>query len=214
MKRIFLLVISLKFSFLFSQEDKLKLIFDVNVGHVLYNYNLIQNYSFQQFTYRGLNYLGHVGLHIPVYKSYLWSYGLNPKVGGGKLIQRTDSNKNYNVGNELLEGDRMNIDSYTFDGSLTAYARCNLTDLTDLIDFDAHVSILAGYRYLQSKDSYSTPILGFEIGQNWWSFEFYTHLISMHYYRQYTDGTKDIYKRFHELGVSLNFYLGEKLYKY
>lgn len=209
MRPIILFVISLKFSFLFSQEDKLKFNFDVNVGQVIYNYNLIQNYSFQQFTYRGLNYLGHVGLHIPVYKSYYWSFGLNPKVGGGKLVQRSGSNKNYNIGNELLEGDKMNIDSYTFDGSLTAYARINMSDL---IGIDSHFSFLAGYRYLQTKDTYSTPIIGFEIGQNWWSFEFYSHLISMHYYRQYTDGTKDIYKCFHELGVSLNFYLGKKLY--
>ena len=152
--------------------------------------------------------MAHLGLHIPVYKANNWSFGLNPKVGAGELTQYT---KRFRVfdGNDYVYVDSLGIDSYSFDGSISAYARYNLEENTG---FDAHISIFAGYRYIRSKDTYSTPIIGFEIGQEWWSLELYTHLISMNYYRLISNGSTNKFKSFHESGITLNFYLGKRGY--
>lgn len=206
MKNCIILLCLLKFSFLFSQEDNFKLNIDFNVGHVSYQYQIHEMYSYNYYTSRGYNLMAHLGLHIPVYKPENWSFGFNPKIGAGELTQYTERFRVFD-GNEYVYVDSLYLDSYSFDGSISAFARCNLEDYTR---FDAHISAFVGYRYLRSKDTYSTPIIGFEIGQNWWSFEVYTHLISMHYYRLLSDGSTNKFKSFHESGIALNLYLGKR----
>ncbi len=208
----------------YCQQDQLKINFDISLGSVNYHYDVIENpgYSFSSaqwndtvhslayghkyYTYHGLNALLHFGLQIPIFNNKVFSFGLRPKVGLGKLFQISPNPKNsydYN-GWDVIDNKR--ISSITLDAELSMYLRYNL--YTNHLIF-SHISLYGGARYLFSHDDYLTPIIGAEYGKVSFSVGVYTHLFRMNYYREFSDGSTEVAKSFHEFGIRGNFFINK-----
>lgn len=205
-----------------AQQDKFKINFDISLGSVNYHYDAIENpgYSFSSaqwydtvhslayghkyYTYYGLNALFHFGFQIPILNNKVFSFGLRPKVGMGKLFQLSPNSKNTvdNYGWDVTDGRR--ISSITLDAELSMYLRYNL--YTNHLIF-SHISLYGGARYIYSHDNYLTPIIGAEYGKVSYSIGVYTHLFRMNYYREFSDGSTEVAKSFHEFGIRGNIFI-------
>jgi hypothetical protein len=210
----------------FAQEDRFKFNVDLTVGFVSYTYDNIENggYAFSNTqwedtlhslsfghvyrNYIGLNTVIHGGLHIPIIKGKMFSFGVRPKVGIGRLFQV--SPKPSEVVDDYgweVENDPKRITSMTFDATALAYARYNLFPKHIA---HTHIAVLFGYRFLRSNDNYSTPIVAAEFGNNDFSIGAYTHLFRMNYYREFSDGSQEVAKSFHEFGLTFNYLIDKK----
>jgi|GEM_PF-3073870 len=205
-----------------AQQDQFKINFDISFGSVNYHYDAIENpgYSFSSaqwndtvhslayghkyYTYYGLNALFHFGLQIPVFNNKVFSFGFRPKVGIGKLFQLSPNPKNvYDYyGWDFVDSKK--ISSISLDAELSVYLRYNL--YTNHLIF-SHISLYGGARYMYSHDNYLTPIIGVEYGQVSYSIGLYTHLFRMNYYREFSDGSTEVAKSFHEFGIRGNIFI-------
>ncbi|NVK62930.1 MAG: hypothetical protein HWE22_00025 [Flavobacteriales bacterium] len=225
MRRVFFILVLLNAYTSFGQVDKFKYHFDLSFGFVQYNKDKIENsgYGFSSVqwndtvhslnfdhnykTYLGLNAVVHAGLHIPIVKGKMFSTGMRPKVGIGRLFQIAPSPRNHTdiYGYEEEDSDR--ITSVTLDATLCWYLRYNLF----VNHFQrSHITLLAGYRFVNTHDNYKTPILSAEYGKENWSIGAYAHLFKMEYYRQYSTGAIDVAKSHYEWGLTLNLLLERK----
>lgn len=223
MRKLFILPLILISSASISQEDEFKLNFDVNMGVVSYYYDVIENngYSFSSqawddtvhnlnpvhanYSYVGVNALLHFGVHFPIIKKKNISFGFNPKVGIGRLIQISPRPSSYYDYYGYETEDSKRISSGSYDVEAFCYLQYNLLERFLLHE---SVRLYGGYRFIKSHDNYSTPVIGLEYSGETWSVGAYSHLFRMNYYREFSDGTKELAKRFHEAGLTLNYYLG------
>lgn len=222
MKQLFFLYLVLISFSSVSQEDEFKFNFDVNIGLVSYYYNVIKidnyysesqswddtvynmNPVLETFDYTGMNTMVHFGVHIPIVKKKVFSVGLNPKVGIGRLIQVSPQPSAYINGSGE---DPKRISSGSYDVEAFFYLQYNLYER-----FLLHESarLYGGYRFIKSHDNYATPVIGLEYSGEAWSVGLYSHLFRMNYYREFYDGTKELAKRFHEAGLTINYYFGRR----
>lgn len=213
---VFLVVLGSKS---WAQYDAFKFNFDLTFGYVKYTYDEVENaphsysnmswsdtvhsliYDHQQYRYTGVNAVFHAGLHIPVFKRERVSFGFKPKAGIGRLIQVSPSVSSIGYG----EVDSKRISSMTYDAELYVYLRFNHQPV---LEMDLFTTLFGGYRLLRSNDNYYTPVVGFEFGQKYWAFSVYAHLTQMNYYRQYSDGSTEVAKKFYEFGMKANLFFG------
>lgn len=225
MKQFFFIIALLSTFASIGQEDRFKFNFDVAFGAVSYNFNEIKNsgYSFSNMqwndtvhstnyehvysNYLGLNAVLHAGLHIPIVKRNMFSVGIRPKIGIGRLFQVSPSANNaYDDYGYAIE-DSKRISSATMDATFNIYLRYNLFE--QLIS-RSHITALAGYRFIRSNDNYRTPVASIEYGKEHWSLGVYAHLYKMEYYRQYSTGAMEVAKNHYEWGITLNVLLDKK----
>lgn len=226
MKQTLILIFVLMGFSIFAQEDRFNYNFDATLGAVTYSYDQIENngYYFSStqwedtvhslvfehayYKYLGLNAVVHAGLHIPIIKGKMFSFGVRPKVGVGRLFQFTPNPNNVVDENGWeIEYDPNRISSMTLDATVYGYARYNL--FPKHISH-THVALLVGYRFIRSNDNYSTPVVAAEVGNRDFSIGAYAHLYRMNYYREFNDGTREVAKSFHEFGITVNYFLAKK----
>ena len=223
MRKILLFTLLLTYSFVFqAQEDQMQFNMDLTFGNVNYTYDEIENsgYYFSnqawydtvhslgfehvQYTYKGLNLMVQAGGHFPVWNNGEFSFGVRPKAGVGRLIQVSPlSNQVVDKYGWPIENDPKRISSFSLSGEINGYFRYNMEPLLNAY---SHLIILLGYRFMRSHDDYYTPTFGLEVGQEQWALGFYTHFNRYNYYREYSDGTREVAKSHHEYGFKINFF--------
>lgn len=209
-----------------AQSDRLKFNMDLNLGNITYYFNEIENsgyyfsnvswndtvhsldYQHKEYNVMGVTPTIHIGLNIPIINNYVFSVGVRPKVGFGRIIQYLP--KALDVSNDYgyeEETDPHRISSFSTDVELNAYVKYNFEEKFRM---ESHITLLGGYRLVNAFDKYSTPMLCLEYGEKFWSIGFYSDLYRMTYYRKLSNGSVELAKSSHEIGFKVNLFLGKE----
>ena len=227
MKSILTLLFSLTVYAIFCQEDVFRWNVDVSCNSVKYkeidiiNYgggtsslswnehNVINSTSFKkEFTTNNcLNIMGNFGCSVPIFKNKKCSFGIKPSFGVGKLftvgdpkVTTSSDTPTYSYDNNAKEP----ISCFSLNASFVGYFSINFEDITR--DY-SRLDFFTGYRILRTTENYGMPVVGVEFGFQDISISVAAYFTQINYYREFSNGDKEISKQIKENGsISIHYY--------
>lgn len=222
MRKLFFIFILVPVFNSYAQPEKVSFNVGFSLGMLHYSYDEIQqqgfyfsnqawfdtihsnSYSHSKSSYYGMTIVLNAGIQIPVYRREMFSVGLRPRVGFGSLGQLSPKAPDQTETAENMDPKRLN--SRVLEAALYLYTRFGVNGKYD----NTYFTLYGGYRFISSKENYSTPVIGASIGHERWAIGLYAHLFSMNYYRELSNGSKEVAKSFYEFGFTTEFFLFRK----
>jgi len=202
-----------------AQKDKVKFTLGLTTGRVTTIYDDIestgygfsnqawydtvhgQNFHHKIRTYKGINLAFHTGIHIPILKTNSFSFGINPQIEFGRLLQTSREPYEYINPEDV---DYKAIGRWSFSAQGLGFMRYSFR-----LEEDNHIELklLGGYRYYQFRDKFYTPVVGLGFGVERFNLIFIYNTARQKFYRQLSNGTLEVAQSTHEIRFLFTFFI-------